>query len=254
MRFAAEWLVALRARAATAAVAFVALLSAACSSGAAGAGSCGKIAACGGDPTGTWSLVNSCMVPYVRTASAEWCSGLVYDPKEVRDGLFLGHEFLPLSSLTITYGADHNYSALFGWRGRETQYFPPACLKQHGVLAPSCSDLAAAIEDKTQTVLSNVSDVVCDPTTDGGCNCAYTVSVEGAGAQPHVPELGTWRIDRQDSTILNHYPGTSTPAYPADFCVNGDTLELHGHNDTGLITHEALRNLTLTRQPDPAPP
>src|SRR6266851_4602009 len=173
----------------------VLLMAQACSSGATGGGACADSHACGGDPEGEWVVVDSCMVPYVRTASDEWCSRLVYDPISVKDGLVLGHEFLPLRSGTITYLPDHTYAGQFIFAGATTTYFPAACLKQHGVLAPTCENLATEIQTLANSVIPIIRNVICVDGDDGGCGCTYDTVTDRS------LDDGVWRTS---GNILTH--------------------------------------------------
>jgi hypothetical protein len=219
----------------------------------------------GGDPSNdttegqTWKVDGSCQVRYARTASPEWCSQLVYNEKGVKDGLFLGQEFLPIiyepnaadptdhsRESTITYTRDPNcgqncgaYSARLVFEGRTTTYFPAGCLDQH-MASPTCIDLAAKIQKLANQAIPIVEDVECTPGRNpGDCSCSYLVTTSTL-----TEDVGLWRIE---DGLLVHYPTTLVQPSMADFSVVGNEMQLHGHDGTGLLGHDPVRNLVLSK-------
>jgi hypothetical protein len=221
---------------------------------------CPVIESTGGTPVGTWVVTDSCQVPYMRTATPDWCSQLVYyenmpkSPGTVKDGLFLGQEFIPIATdmgqSTVTYmdnGSCPNhdcgtYSAMLVFAGPTTTNFPLGCLKAH-TPNPTCADLETQINALAINVLPLIEDLHCVDDGNEGCNCSYTVTTATI-----APDVGNWRID---NGLLVHYPSLPNilPPELTDIQVNGDTMELHGHDGVPLLTHDPLRNLTLQRKP-----
>jgi hypothetical protein len=221
---------------------------------------CPVVDSTGGDPVGNWTVHASCQVPYVRTYTADWCSQLVYNNQDqgVKDGLFLGQEFLPLTSGTVSYRlpdltmgdsacGDHcgYYSAALVFSGMTTTRFPLGCLQQHMAvgtgpnLQKTCDDLQVMIKALADNVLPLIQNLQCLADSDGGCSCSYLVTTATI-----APDVGAWRID---GNLLVHYPSTLAQAVPADFSVGAHEMHLHGHDGTSLLTHDPLRNLDLTR-------
>jgi hypothetical protein len=219
----------------------------------------------GGDPSNatpegqTWKVDASCQVRYARTASPEWCSQLVYSERGVKDGLFLGQEFLPIVYVenpadptdrsresTITYTRDPNcgqncgtYSARLVFEGKTTTYFPAGCLDQH-MASPTCADLAAKIQTLADQAIPIVEMVECTPGQNAGdCSCSYLVTTSTL-----TVDVGLWRIE---GGLLTHYPGTLVQPSVADFSVTDNMMQLHGHDGTGLLGHDPVRTLILSK-------
>jgi hypothetical protein len=233
---------------------------------------CPSFPSTGGDPLGdpaammtTWTVSDSCQVPYPRTATADWCSQLVYGDGVVKDGLFLGQQFIPISTMngesTVTYTADANcpnhdcgtYSAMLVFSGPTTTNFPLGCLRQH-TPNPTCaptagalagSDLQTQIQMLAENVLPMIVGLTCVDDGNDGCNCSYTVTTKTI-----APDVGSWRVEA-DTHLLIHYPSLPAlaVAYPADVEIDGATMMLHGHAGIPLLAHDPLRNLTLVRTP-----
>jgi hypothetical protein len=214
----------------------------------------------GGSPVGTWTVTDSCQIPYARTATPDWCSQLVYFATmgkmvgTVKDGLFLGQEFIPIATdkgqSTVTYMdnmacANHDcgtYSAMLVFAGPTTTNFPLGCLKAH-TPNPTCDDLTTQINALAMNVLPLIENLHCVPAADESCDCSYTVSTDTI-----APDVGNWRIE---NNLLVHYPTLPSlfPPELADFQVSGDMMQLHGHNGVPLLAHDPLRSLTLQRKP-----
>jgi hypothetical protein len=214
----------------------------------------------GGNPVGNWTVHASCQVPYVRTYTADWCSQLVYNNLDqgVKDGLFLGQEFLPLTSGTVSYrlpdlamgdsACGDNcgyYTAALVFSGMTTTRFPLACLQQHmavgtgAKLQNTCDDLQVKIKALAENVLPLVQNLQCLADSDGGCSCSYLVTNAAI-----APDVGSWRVE---NNLLFHYPSLLTQAGAADFAVGAHEMHLHGHDGTSLLAHDPLRNLDLIR-------
>jgi hypothetical protein len=232
----------------------------ACSSGTSSVNNlCPAVDSTGGNPIGTWTVTDSCQVPYARTATPDWCSQLVYfatagkTPGTVKDGLFLGQEFIPIATdmgqSTVSYmdnGSCPNhdcgtYSAMLVFEGPTTTNFPLGCLKMH-TPNPTCDDLTTQINLLAMNVLPTIVDLKCAPAANESCDCSYTVSTATI-----APDVGTWRIE---NGLLVNYPSLPNvlPLELTDFQVNGDTMTLHGHAGVPLLAHDPLRSLTLQRK------
>jgi hypothetical protein len=228
---------------------------------------CPPIASAGNSsvgPVGTWVVTDSCQVPYAQTATADWCSQLVYGDSTVKDGLFLGQAFLPILTTAgtdattgkfnaaswVTYTDDGcpdqtcgQYSAKITFSGQTTTKFPKGCLELH-TPNPTCDDLQKDMQTLiTNDVLPMIQMLNCADDGAGSCDCTYVVTnMTVAG------DVGSWRLS---NGVLMHYP--SLPAiYPpeaSDFSLAGDSLQVHGHAGVPLLAHDPLRTLTLTRAP-----
>jgi hypothetical protein len=221
---------------------------------------CPAVESTGSNPVGTWVVTDSCQVPYARTATTDWCSQLVYyatmpkSPGTVKDGLFLGQEVIPIATdmgqSTVTYmdnGSCPNhdcgtYAAMLVFAGPTTTNFPLGCLKAH-TPNPTCGDLETQINALAMNVLPLIEDLHCVDDGNGGCNCAYTVTTATIAG-----DVGNWRID---NGLLVHYPSLPNilPPEVADVAINGNVMQLHGHEGVPLLAHDPLRTLTLQRKP-----
>jgi hypothetical protein len=208
---------------------------------------CPTVASTGGDPTGKWTVKSSCQVPYARTATDDWCSKLVYDANGVHDGVFLGQEFLPITSGTVTYTKDDptcgencgSYEAGLVFSGMTTTHFPLGCLKQH-TPDPTCDDLTnkvLAIGDAYPTIQN--FQCVPEPDDPDSCACSYLVTTATIAT-----DVGAWRVK---DGLLIHYPSTLAQAGLTDMAIVGNEMHLHGHDGLPLLAHDPLRNLDLER-------
>lgn len=174
---------------------------------AGGSGSTCKLeAACGGDITGNWKIVDFCpdtsAVPEAITQICE-SAKLEYDE--------------PSISGTIAYKADKTYTQTASASGTGYLVLDQACLKQ-GSVTLTCKQIEEAINDKAK------SKVQCSA-AGSGCRC-------GLGINQKADDQGTWAVSGQSLSVT---PTGGTKADSA-FCVKADkaylTLTLSPDNDT----------------------
>jgi len=255
------------ARSATLFAALCAVLAVSGCSGKGVAGSCKDIAACGGDPTGTWTIGNVCQFDVTSppllmsptapgyltpqtpaladpapnpTTAGDWCSGLIYLPPPAAGmgSPVAGIQFWPaplaFSGGSVAFEADHNYTVITTLDAAQTTHFSQACLQAYGA-KPSCAELTTGL----QTVSNpNYQNLECRDASDGGCDCDYTL--EGTGS-----DSGTWAV--KGNQIIEYSSSSGKPPQAVDFCVDGSTLTLGGANGASLGT-AGLRSLTATKQ------
>jgi hypothetical protein len=223
---------------------------------------CPTVESTGGDPTGDWLVTASCQVPYGRTSAADWCSNLNYNEIDVRDGLFLGSEFIPISATkpsTVKYIRDPSCGQLCGTYEAQlvfesppdmptTTHFTRACLSQHlGASDGNCIDLQAKIMALAENVLPTITELKCDdePDGSGGCACSYIVSTATLAA-----DVGFWRVR---DNLLIHYPSApqTTVAGMADMAIGTDgtntVMFMRGHEGVPLLAHDPLKYLELRK-------
>jgi hypothetical protein len=143
-------------------------------------GTCPALDACGGDPTGTWKVVQACQYQAVKptqptdvndymgtppvpptltppqpqptqlvpTSSGDWCSSLDYNNNTVNN-VTLWHDAPGLQNGEIAFNPDHSYAAIYtfttqGAGYRNMTHFAPICLTANGG-SPTCADLTAGL-------------------------------------------------------------------------------------------------------------
>lgn len=224
----------------------------------------GELDACGGDLSGTWSvLVDTCedqtYLPYTELTfydqpvdfaredppertGADWCADLRYMPSGIQSiNLNLLEPWIPVTSATITYTPEEGsttrgtYEGSLSVSGQFTQYFSRACLTAHGA-NPTCDELTAALNDRLENS-SGFGSFSCTDGDDFGCDCSYD--------RFSVPALlGSWSTR---NGVVTHFDSFGKLPSQADYCANGDTLQLSGHNRQFLWDHTGLRELVLGR-------
>jgi hypothetical protein len=163
------------------------------------AGSCGVVAPCGGDPTGTWKYTATCSkVAMAITAS-------VCPTAEVVPGGLV-------ASGTTTFNADKTYAFSFMQTGTVKVNVPASCLMQGGFTL-TC-DLAATFIQQSLGADSPFTSVTCTGTS--GCLCAFGVSTM-------ANEAGTWAVNGTSLTLsaANGGGGQSDA-----FCIQGSDLHI----------------------------
>lgn len=209
---------------------------------------------CGGNPVGNWILSDSCQDPSYRTplqrtylgqpitparqpppepASSDWCADLKYGPGGI-SALNLPHDTAALVGTYLTYDSNMTYGAFITSRSTASIEFSISCLTRFGYF-DSCDGFGKAFADYGAQ-LGGVKDTSCAPSTSG-CLCHYVVEADAAGTDL----TGTWSVS---GNLLTHFAGTGVLPSQADFCVQGDTMTLWGHDrtvlfDTGIVPAKA---------------
>jgi hypothetical protein len=237
--------------------------------------------ACGGDPTGTWTVTGACRDPAFAapqqttyqsqpvavarqpapvTTSSDWCSMLVFGAQGLASFVF-PHDTLAVSGGQVTYAGDGTFQAVIDTAGPGRIDLSASCLTRVGasatcdVVAAALADLAAApggqapgipctdspAEPSSCRYYYTYASVACAGDASGGCACTYDVSFAGTFT-------GRWTAagDR-----LVHFDATRTLPSQADYCVDGAgaALSLWGHDRTALFDEPGIRTLHLQRVP-----
>ncbi|HVU51544.1 MAG TPA: hypothetical protein VHL80_12705 [Polyangia bacterium] len=170
-------------------------LAGAASAAGCGGGSpdaCGKVAPCGGDLVGTWTLTSTCAT---RPAL----------PAKVCDGATIAHSSFDVSG-SATFGADHTFGISATESGTIEVSVPAACLGA-GSPTDACTQLTPAVPPGTGAR--------CVASGDG-CLCTFIVA-------PHdVAETGTYAAS--GSSIDASPAGGLIDG--ASYCVAGERLHL----------------------------
>jgi hypothetical protein len=169
-------------------------------SGAAGGGatSCEKVAACGGDLTGEWTITQICVDQL----------GPSDDVKSVCEtaAATLGSA---TGSGNISFKADLSFTQAATIDAVGTLNLPPTCLKQ-GSTTLSCTEVQDIFRKD-----ATASQIVCSASSNAGCNCTNPV-------HQVTSNTGTY-VTSGSSVMLT----TSKEKGTAEYCVKGSKLYLH---------------------------
>ena len=225
--------------------------------------------ACGGDPSGAWSVMDSCRDPayanpeavtyYGQTqnmarqpppepTSSDWCSYLMYDP----------NKGITSSPSRTTRSASAPAASL----RRQRDVRGPAVDDRHRPVDISAACLTrfsvhfqcAAATDRRRPVPSVTDDlttysvglgspeqnIVCVDDGSEGCFCSYDIASEPSGGGLS----GRWSTQ---GSLLTHFAGTKLIPQQTDVCVSGDTMTIWGHNRAAIWDQAGLRTVTLQR-------
>jgi hypothetical protein len=190
-------------------------------------------------------------------SAGDWCYSLEYLPSAPADSGFTPGGVvtvtLPIPSggiepaadlgdagppLLFALQPDNTYAVYAKTLASAKINFAPPCLTAFGA-NPTCRDL----QTQTQAYLTAVAqaafrDFSCVASPAGGCDCSYTYAGEAA-------DQGSWRVS---GSVLYFLSASATQQVVAtDFCAQGNSLVLSGHNGISLFNDRGLRTLTLTR-------
>ncbi len=249
-----------------------------------GAASCGmddpcafKGGACGGDPSGQWSVVDSCRDPayqnpeavtyYGQTqnmarqpppepTSSDWCSYLLYDPIKGITQFTFPHDTLGIRTGRVTYDGIGTYAALLSTIGSGAVDISASCLTRFSVLFQCAPADPAAPTPGVRSVSDDLTaysvalgspeqNIACGDDGSGGCFCSYDIASEPSGGGLS----GRWSTQ---GALLTHFAGTKLIPSQADVCVAGDTMTIWGHDRAAIWDQAGLRTVTLMRTPQPA--
>jgi hypothetical protein len=222
---------------------------------------------CGGDPSGSWTVVNWCREasydppqpltyygqpdtmarqPPPEATSSDWCSYLVYDANMGIKSFLFPHDALLPSGGSVTYDANGTFGAKLSTTGTGHVDLSASCLTRFGdrfgALDTRCANLASDLTTLAATELS-YQNIGCYDDQDGGCKCTYDIAFEPSGGSMS----GRWGTD---GTLLTHFSGAMQLPSQADFCVDGSgILTLWGHDQTDIWDQSGLRTLSLQRLP-----
>jgi hypothetical protein len=240
---------------------------------------CTELGTCGGkvvddssDPTvvktKTWNISSACLnqealppnipslthqsptlageVPPHRTETT-FCSDMVMLPDKTVKFIQPWFPALPLQSGLITYRSNGTYNGSINYFGPQELDLAAGCFQTQGFKIVSegtvstydtltCSEFTPKLQDQL-AVQANIMNVGCYNNGAGGCTCTYNLllitAIEGKFATV--------------GNVINHFDTVAdSPVASADFCVNGNTLELSGYKRQFLFNQPALRTLVLT--------
>lgn len=229
--------------------------------------------ACGGDPSGQWTIAGSCRDPVYQSprpvtyfgqaetmarqpppeaTSSDWCSYLTYDPIMGITNFVFPYDTLPITSGRVAYDSGGAYAALLSTTGEGAVDISASCLTRFGAI-PTCAPADPGAQAATRSLTDDLraysislgspfQDITCADDGHEGCACTYTIAFEPSGGGLS----GRWSTQ---STLMTHFAGTKLIPSQADFCVAGDTMTLWGHDRAAIWDQPGLRTVNLQRVP-----
>src|SRR5882757_1544074 len=174
-----------------------------------------------------------------ESTNQDWCYNLILTPEEtnpLKKNLFYWENLVYVQGL-LNYEPDGKFQLNFGRTGRVNAYYSRTCLSQYGHSA-DCGVFQQTLNEANQGA-GEYDDFKCDEDkTRGGCNCNFIVNEADA-------QSGMYTVD---GNTITHY--SSTP--PSHFtqavtCVQGDTMELTGLDNSYLWSRPGLRTIEMVR-------
>jgi hypothetical protein len=164
---------------------------------------CPSTAACGGDPTGSWTSTSICLeAPSPPTSPGQPCDDLVYLPPDDGGQNQSQIEYLNLplgpgivsTPANVSLQADGTYTTVALTEVVNQAQFASYCLTAWGA-NPSCNDLQTQFQ---QSFLArpNWQNFACSAPDAGGCDCSYTYLSS-------VADMGTWSVDGTTLTLTS---------------------------------------------------
>jgi len=224
--------------------------------------------ACGGDPVGQWTLVDSCQDPTLpdmaiakRTtrnqpvvtagqpppepASTDWCADLVYGPSGI-DFLNLPRDTPKLLGAYLSYAstdlsnphATGSWGALVTTSDTTSIDFSRSCIERFGYSA-TCQQFGVDFAT-FGTTLGGVKETSCGDDGSGGCLCRYTIEADAAGTNLS----GAWAAS---GSTITHFPSNMVLPSEVDFCVQGSRMTLWGHDRTSILDIAGARTMSFEK-------
>jgi len=227
--------------------------------------------ACGGDPSGSWSVMDSCRDPayanpeavtyYGQTqnmarqpppepTSSDWCSYLIYDPNQGITQFTFPHDTLGIRTGRVTYDGIGTYAVLLSTIGAGSVDISAACLTRFSVhfqCGPADASTPAGIRSVTDDLTtysvglgSPEQNIACVDDGSEGCFCSYDIASEPSGGGLS----GRWSTQ---GALLTHFAGTKLIPSQTDVCVSGDAMTIWGHDRAAIWDQAGLRTVKLQR-------
>lgn len=187
--------------------------------------------------------------PPPRRTQVNFCSEMVMTAEKTIKIIQPWFPSIPVESGEITYNANGTYVVSVNYRGPMEMDFAAGCFLDQGftivpddttstVSTLSCKEFAPILQEGLATQ-PNISQIQCANDGAGGCVCGYSLLLV-TGVQ------GTWAP--VGNTLVHTDSLASNPVSSADYCIQGNSLELTGYKRTFLFNQPALRTLRLTEK------
>nr|AYM54213.1 hypothetical protein [Sorangium cellulosum] len=168
-----------------------------------GAATCGEAPACGGDPTGSWTIDSFCIDTWGLSDNSDRCDISV----SFEDAEFTGH---------AEFNADHTYAMTYTPRGPMTMVFRLPCLTSDGV-PMTCEDLDRDMRDIQLAEESPFQSGECGM-IGGDCTCHLFLR------EDPITETGVWLVS--GTTLTTAVDGEEWGNHDVPFCVEGSSFTL----------------------------
>ncbi|WP_437762105.1 hypothetical protein WMF27_01150 [Sorangium sp. So ce281] len=177
--------------------------------------SCGLVAACGGDPTGTWTMDEACLDPAMFEDLDEGCDAEIDSSGMVVSG-------------RAEFRADTTYVTTITQQGPIKVVYPAACLAAEDIPI-TCAQLSVKMQGAAGGKESPITSAEC---AQAGADCACTF-VFGRDTTTFT---GTWSVSGSILTLEGDEPEESP------FCAQGSSFTMGmptsaGENVSGPIKH-----------------
>ncbi|WP_438034563.1 hypothetical protein [Sorangium sp. So ce204] len=163
--------------------------------------SCGLVAACGGDPTGTWTMDGACLDPSMVEDLHKGC-----DAESDISGVVM--------SGRAEFRADNTYVTTITQQGPIEVVYPAACLAAEETPI-TCAQLSVKMQRLAAGKESPFTSAEC---AHAGADCACTFVLGRITA----PSMGTWSVSGSILTIEPEGEGEEPEESP--FCVQGSSF------------------------------
>jgi hypothetical protein len=165
------------------------------------------------------------------------------------------YESGPIGVVSLKYGEDGHFTSGITRTGTFDLVFPPYCVRAFGAadgriidpetMGDARGDICQQLEGPIRASglgEGSYRNTTCkknpdDPDDDFGCICTFDVTETGGPS-------GSYFIQGEDT--ITHLPGTNFPLR-ADFCWEGDRLQLTGSDGTYLFDQRGVRTFDLVR-------
>jgi len=198
------------------------------------------------------TLINAAVTidgqPPPEAENNHWCSEMVIAANKEIKKISPWFPAIPIQDGSLRYSANGDYILLINYFKAQIVEFQRGCFEQQGFFVVpegtattyasfTCSEFGAQLTDrlKQEPNIDNKS-IACTDDGKEGCVCGYNLlMVTGS--------KGTFTL-KGDS--INHFDHTTKqPVSVADFCVDGPTMRIWGHNNNYLFNQPAIRTLAF---------
>jgi hypothetical protein len=169
-----------------------------------GSGSCGKVAACGGDVVGSYTISAGCInnaALNMAIGSSSSCPGLT----------------LSASGVSVTgsgsFNADMTYTTTETVKLSAVETIPTSCFSTSGI-TPTCAQLDQELQTEIASGSSSISSGHCSGAST--CTCTLTLPAQT------MTETGTYTTSGTTITMTSSTGKVSTDSY----CAQGNELHI----------------------------